>query len=53
MSYSTHSDDRNPLDPVELVLSRRPNPKPAGEGKWTDYGRELCRRARDILTYDF
>jgi hypothetical protein len=24
-----------------------------GQGKWTDYGRELCRRARDILTYDF
>ena len=24
-----------------------------GEGRWTDYGRELCRRTRDILTYDF
>lgn len=24
-----------------------------GEGVWTDYGRELCRRAGDILTYDF
>lgn len=24
-----------------------------GQGLWTDYGRELCRRARDIVTYDF
>lgn len=24
-----------------------------GEGVWTDYGRELCRRAKDILTNDF
>lgn len=24
-----------------------------GEGTWTDYGRELCRRSHDILTYDF
>lgn len=24
-----------------------------GEGRWTDYGRELCRRTHDILTYDF
>jgi len=24
-----------------------------GEGLWTDYGRELCRRADDILTCDF
>jgi hypothetical protein len=24
-----------------------------GEGRWTDYGRELCRRTRDILTHDF
>ena len=24
-----------------------------GEGRWTDYGRELCRRAREILTHDF
>ncbi|MEN7548079.1 glycosyl hydrolase family 57 [Rapidithrix thailandica] len=24
-----------------------------GEGRWTDYGRELCRRAGDILKYDF
>jgi hypothetical protein len=23
-----------------------------GQGRWTDYGRELCRRTRDILTYD-
>jgi glycosyl hydrolase family 57 len=24
-----------------------------GEGRWTDYGRELCRRTREILTHDF
>ncbi|MBN1653910.1 MAG: glycosyl hydrolase family 57 [Deltaproteobacteria bacterium] len=24
-----------------------------GEGVWTDYGRELCRRTMDILEYDF
>jgi glycosyl hydrolase family 57 len=24
-----------------------------GEGRWTDYGRELCRRTRDILAHDF
>ncbi len=23
-----------------------------GQGLWTDYGREICRRAEDILTYD-
>ncbi len=24
-----------------------------GEGLWTDYGREICRRVDDILDYDF
>ena len=24
-----------------------------GEGLWTDYGRELCRRATEILKHDF
>jgi len=24
-----------------------------GEGLWTDYGREICRRAEEILTCDF
>jgi hypothetical protein len=24
-----------------------------GQGMWTDYGREICRRASDILKYDF
>lgn len=24
-----------------------------GQGLWTDYGQEICRRTRDILTYDF
>jgi hypothetical protein len=24
-----------------------------GQGRWTDYAREICRRGSDILTYDF
>jgi len=24
-----------------------------GQGVWTDYGREICRRAKEILTHDF
>lgn len=24
-----------------------------GQGRWTDYGREICRRANEILTHDF
>lgn len=24
-----------------------------GQGVWVDYGREICRRASDIVTYDF
>ena len=24
-----------------------------GQGTWTDYGREICRRALDIMKYDF
>jgi hypothetical protein len=24
-----------------------------GQGLWTDYGREICRRARAILDHDF
>jgi len=24
-----------------------------GQGQWTDYGREICRRVGDILRYDF
>jgi hypothetical protein len=24
-----------------------------GQGQWTDYGREICRRARDIVTCDY
>lgn len=24
-----------------------------GQGIWTDYGQEICRRTHDILTYDF
>jgi hypothetical protein len=24
-----------------------------GQGQWTDYGREICRRAKNVLEYDF
>jgi hypothetical protein len=24
-----------------------------GQGQWTDYGREICRRTRDILSFDY
>lgn len=24
-----------------------------GQGRWTDYGREICRRTREILSHDF
>jgi hypothetical protein len=24
-----------------------------GQGQWTDYGREICRRTKDILTFDY
>ena len=24
-----------------------------GEGRWTDYGKEICRRATEILEHDF
>lgn len=24
-----------------------------GQGLWTDYGREICRRASDVITFDF
>jgi len=24
-----------------------------GQGLWTDYGREICRRAQDVVTYDY
>ena len=24
-----------------------------GQGRWTDYGREICRRAKEILLHDF
>ena len=24
-----------------------------GQGLWTDYGKEICRRVEDIINYDF
>ena len=24
-----------------------------GQGQWTDYGREICRRTRDIVSFDY
>jgi glycosyl hydrolase family 57 len=54
-------DDRNvPLDgrPYQnalfhLLCSQTSCYRYWGEGKWTDYGRELCRRTHAILTHDF
>ena len=24
-----------------------------GQGQWTDFGREICQRVKDIIHYDF
>jgi len=36
-----------------LLLSQTSCYRYWGEGVWTDYGRELCRRAIEIMKYDF
>jgi hypothetical protein len=36
-----------------LLLSQTSCYRYWGEGQWTDYGRELCRRAIEILNKDF
>jgi hypothetical protein len=42
---------RNAL--FHLLMSQTSCYRYWGEGIWTEYGRELCRRATDILNYDF
>jgi hypothetical protein len=42
---------RNAL--YHLMLSQTSCFRYWGEGQWTDYGRELCRRASDIVQHDF
>jgi hypothetical protein len=42
---------RNAL--YHLLMSQTSCYRYWGEGIWTEYGRELCRRASDILKYDF
>ena len=42
---------RNAL--LHLLVSQTSCFRYWGEGTWTNYGREVCRRLQDILTYDF
>jgi hypothetical protein len=42
---------RNAL--FHLLISQTSCYRYWGQGLWTDYGQEVCRRAHDILTYDF
>ncbi|MBF0138546.1 MAG: glycosyl hydrolase family 57 [Magnetococcales bacterium] len=42
---------RNAL--YHLMLSQTSCFRYWGEGQWTDYGREICRRAKEILIHDF
>lgn len=42
---------RNAL--YHLLISQSSDYRYWGQGQWTDYGMEICRRAQDILTYDF
>jgi len=36
-----------------LLLTQTSDYRYWGQGVWTEYARELCRRASDILTHDF
>ena len=48
----THDDRyRNAL--FHLLCSQTSCFRYWGQGLWTDYGRELCRRLEAILTHDF
>lgn len=48
----THEDRyRNVL--YHLLVSQTSCYRYWGQGLWTDYGKEVCRRTRDILTHDF
>jgi hypothetical protein len=42
---------RNAL--YHLLMSQTSCYRYWGHGLWTEYGRELCRRAEEILKYDF
>jgi hypothetical protein len=42
---------RNAL--FHLLLTQSSDYRYWGQGRWTDYARELCRRTSDILTHDF
>lgn len=42
---------RNAL--FHLLACQTPCFRHWGEGRWADYGRELCRRAKEIITHDF
>jgi hypothetical protein len=42
---------RNAL--FHLLISQTSCYRYWGEGRWTDYGKEICRRAMEILENDF
>jgi len=42
---------RNAL--LHLLVSQTSCYRYWGQGQWTDYGREICRRAEAILTLDY
>lgn len=46
------SDPRHQNALFHLLCSQTSCFRYWGEGRFTDYGRELCRRTRDILSYD-
>jgi hypothetical protein len=47
------SDPRHQKALFHLLCSQTSCFRYWGQGRWTDFGRELCRRTQDILTYDF
>ena len=48
---TTHPAYRNAL--YNLLCSQTSCYRYWGQGLWTDYGREICRRTREILEHDF
>lgn len=46
-----HPAYRNAL--LHLLSSQTSCYRYWGQGAWTDYGREICRRAQDIISHDF
>ena len=42
---------RNAL--YHLLMSETSDFRYWGQGTWTDYGREICRRGAEILAHDF